>query len=77
MYEPDKKVGIAHQSRIDTDEEMHQRKLELLDRSSLHAVDSFFNVLRQRVSYFHRAGLSRSSGSFYNAFEPYRPDMVQ
>jgi len=33
--------------------------------------------MRQRVSYFHRAGLSRSSGSFYNAFQPYRPDMVQ
>lgn len=77
MYEPDKKVGIAHQRRIGTDEEIHQRKIELLDRSSLHAVDSFFNVLRQRVSYLHRAGMSRSSGSFYNAFQPYRPDMVQ
>lgn len=40
-------------------------------------MDSFFNVLRQRVSYFHRAGMSRSSGSFYNAFQPYRPEMVQ
>lgn len=29
------------------------------------------------MSYFHRAGLSRSSGSFYNAFQPYRSEMVQ
>lgn len=77
MYEPEKRVAVAHQRVIGTEEEMHDRHLELLDRSSLHAVDSFFNVMRQRVSYFHRAGLSRSSGSFYNAFQPYRPDMVQ
>lgn len=56
---------------------MQNRLLELLDRSSLHAVDSFFNVLRRRASYFHRAGLSRASQSHYNAFQPYRPDMVQ
>lgn len=77
MYEPLTSVGIAYQREIGTEEEMQNRLLELLDRSSLHAVDSFFNVLRQRVSYFHRAGLSRSSQSHYNVFQPYRPDMVQ
>jgi hypothetical protein len=40
-------------------------------------VDSFFNVMRSRVSFFHRAGLKRSSETFYNPFQPYRPDMVQ
>jgi hypothetical protein len=77
MYEPDRCVGIFHQRTAETDDEHHDRFLELLDRSSLHAVDSFFNVMRQRVSFFHRAGLQRSSESFYNAFQPYNPDMVQ
>jgi hypothetical protein len=77
MYEPEKRVGIGYQRSIGTRDDMEKRRLVLLDRSSLHAVDSFFNVLRQRVSYFHRAGMSRSSGSFYNAFQPYRPKMVQ
>lgn len=76
MYEPDKVVGIVYQRPIGTDDDRHRRQLELLDRSSLHAVDSAFNVLRQRVSYFHRAGMSPPSGSFYNAFQPYRPDMA-
>ncbi len=77
MYEPDRCVGILHQRATGTEEKDHERLLELLDRSSLHAVDSFFNVMRQRVSFFHRAGLSRSSESFYNPFQPYNPDMVQ
>lgn len=76
-YEPDRCVGIFYQRPIHDPEQDHQRTIELLDRSSLHSVDSFFNVMRQRVSFFHRAGLSRSSQSFYNAFQPYRPDMVQ
>jgi hypothetical protein len=33
--------------------------------------------MRSRVSFFHRPGLQRSSETFYNAFQPYRPDMVQ
>lgn len=77
MYEPSKKVGIAYQRPAGLPDEREERRLELLDRASLHAVDSFFNVLRQRVSFFHRAGKSRSSETFYNAFQPYRPDMVQ
>src|SRR5262245_140174 len=77
MYEPARKVGIFHQRPSNSEGEQNDRLNELLDRSSLHAVDSFFNVMRQRVSFFNRAGLQRSSGSHYNIFQPYRPDMVQ
>lgn len=77
MYEPDRCVGLFYQRAAETEEENHERLLELLDRSSLHAVDSFFNVMRQRVSFFHRPGHSRSSETFYNAFQPYKPAMVQ
>lgn len=77
MYEPNKRVGIAYQRPTGLPDELEKRRLDLLDRTSLHAVDSFFNALRQRVSYLHRPGMSRSSVSHYNAFQPYRPDMVQ
>jgi transposase-like protein len=77
MYEPGKRVGIVHQRSLSTPEKDEEHFITLLDRSSLHAVDSFFNFMRQRVSYLHRAGLSRSSKSFYNAFQPYRGDMLQ
>jgi hypothetical protein len=56
------------------DEEL--RRLYLLDRSSLHASDSFFAVLRKRVSFFDR-GRSQATRSAYSPFQPYRPDMVQ
>jgi transposase-like protein len=77
MYEPRKRVGIAYQRPEKTLGDTKSRKLELLARSSLHAVDSFFNVLRQRVSFLHRAGMSRSSQTFYNPFQAYRPGMIQ
>jgi hypothetical protein len=70
MYEPSRKVGIAYQRPAGLPDEWEEPRLELLDRASLHAVDSFFSVLRQRVSFFHRAGKSRSSETFYNAFQP-------
>ncbi len=77
MYEPDKCVGVIYQRPEGSTEDMEARHLTILDRSSLHAVDSFFNFTRQRVSFFHRPGMSRSSRTFYNAFQPYRADMVQ
>jgi len=77
MYEPQKVVGISYQRKIGTAADMEERRYELLARSSLHSVDSFFNVLRQRVSYLHRPGHSRSSETFYNAFQAYRPAMIQ
>jgi hypothetical protein len=77
MSEPDKHVGIAYQRTPGTPDEIEARRLDLLDRSSLHAVDSFFNVMRQRVSYLHRAGMSRTSNEHYNAFQPYQPSQLQ
>jgi hypothetical protein len=77
MYEPNKRVGIAHQRSGTLMDDPEQHRLDLLDRASLHAADSFFNVMRQRVSYLHRPGQSRSTGSHYNSFQPYRPDMLQ
>lgn len=74
MYEPNKEVGILYQRPLPTTEETEDRRLALLNRTSLHSVNSFFNVLRQRVSYFHRPGFSRSSGGHYGA---YNPEMVQ
>lgn len=44
------------------------RWLALLDRTSFHSVDSFFNVLRTRMSYFHRPGRPRSSGGHSGRF---------
>jgi hypothetical protein len=49
MYEPSKKVGVAYQRPAGLPDEREERRLELLDRASLHAVDSFSRVLRQRV----------------------------
>lgn len=77
MYEPQKRVGIYHQRPSSTSKQHEERFITLLDRSSLHAVDTFFNFTRQRVSYFHRPGVSRSSGVLYNQFQAYRPDMLQ
>jgi transposase-like protein len=77
MYEPHKIVGISHQRQEGAPAQMQERKFELLTRSSLHSVDSFFNVLRQRVSYLHRPGQSRSTDTFYNQFQAYRPAMIQ
>lgn len=77
MYEPNKVVGIVHQHRgIDADDD-GLVQLELLDRASLHSADSFFSVLRKRFSFFDRGGQSRSTGTHYNPFQPYRPEMVQ
>jgi hypothetical protein len=77
MYEPNKNVGIFYQRTRGTEDDIENRRLELLDRTSLHAVDSYFNVMRQRVSYLHRAGKSRASNEHYNAFQPYQPAMLQ
>ena len=48
MYEPMKRVGIAHQRRMSDETKRIDRWCELPANSSLHAVDSYFNVLRQR-----------------------------
>jgi transposase-like protein len=77
MYEPGKMVGIAFQ-RPDSDPERRARsRLRLLDRSSLHAVDTFFNFTRQRVWYLDRPGDSRSSGTRHNRTQPYQAAMLQ
>src|SRR3569833_693232 len=68
---------IAHQRRMSDEAKRSDRWCELLANSCLHAVDSYFNVLRQRVSYLHRPGFSRSSQNWYNAFQAYRPAMIQ
>jgi hypothetical protein len=77
MYEPDKMVGIVHQRRGLDAEDNQLLGLSLLDRSSLHSADSVFAVLRKRISYFDRGGMSRATGTHYHPFQPYRPDMVQ
>jgi hypothetical protein len=77
MYEPDKMVGIVHQRPGLDAEDDELLSLALLDRSSLHSADSFFAVLRKRISYFDRGGMSRATGTHYHAFQPYRPAMVQ
>lgn len=77
MYEPQKRVGIVHSRRMTTAEKQNDHWCELVANSSLHAVGSYFNVLRQRVSYLHRPGKSRSSSTWCNAFQAYRPGMIQ
>jgi hypothetical protein len=77
MFEPNKHVGIFYQRSAGLPDEIEDRRLDLLDRTSLHAVDSYFNVMRQRVSYLHRPGKSRATNEHYNAFQPYQPAMLQ
>jgi hypothetical protein len=77
IYESCQRVGILHQRPQPTPEEDRAHLVRLLDRSSLHATDTFFNHARSRVSYLDRRGESRSSGTHYNKFQPYRAEMLQ
>lgn len=77
IYEPRKRVGILHQRPQETSGEDRAHLVRLLDRSSLHATDTFFNHTRSRVSYLDRPGASRSTSTHYNKFQPYRAEQLQ
>lgn len=77
MYEPDKRVGIVHMRTKPTEEEAEQLRVRLITRSSLHGVDSWFNHIRNRLTYMIREGISRASGLHYDRRRPYRADMLQ
>jgi len=77
IYEPNKRVGIVVQRPPSPTGNAVDDRVRLLDRSSLHAVDTFFNFLHSRLAYLDRPGLSRSTGQHYNRVQPYRASALQ
>lgn len=74
MSEPEKAVCYLT-SRKDY-EETHMAHLYL--KASLHAVDSYFNQVRTRLSPLQRAKHSQSnSGRIWYGYQPYQPELVQ
>lgn len=73
MSEPEKAVCYLT-DRGDYDD-THLARLYL--KASLHAVDSYFNQVRTRLSPLQRATHSASSVRTWYGNQPYNPDMVQ
>lgn len=75
MYEPNKRVAVRVQ-RPGTEESVDGRYWTMVRRASLHGVDTFFNMLRNRVSMVARPGLSRSTKRLYSNKQTYRPEIA-
>ena len=74
MSEPEKAVCYLT-NRNDYDE---TRMANLYLKASLHAVDSYFNQVRTRLSPLQRAKHSQSnSGRTWYGYQPYKPEIVQ
>lgn len=74
MSEPEK--AVCYLTPRNDYEESHLAHLYL--KASLHAVDSYFNQVRTRISPLQRAKHSQSnSGRTWYGYQPYKPEMVQ
>lgn len=74
MSEPEKAVCYLT-NRNDYDE---QHMARLYEMASLHAVDSYFNQVRTRISCLSRArGSASNVGRKWYGYQPYNPDIVQ
>jgi hypothetical protein len=73
MSEPEKAICYLT-DRGDYDKE-HLARLYL--KGSLHAVDSYFNQVRTRISPLQRANHSQSAGRTWYENQPYDPRLVQ
>lgn len=76
-YEPYKKVGVIHIPSTGNAAQDADRLAETLDRCSLHAVDSFFSFLRNRISYAKRPGSTTASPRAWYQTAAYNPENVQ
>jgi transposase-like protein len=73
MGEPEKAVACL--TNIDSYDTEH--KAWLYNKASLHAVDSFFNQIRRRLSLLERPIRSKSNkGRVWNGYSPYDPGNV-
>ncbi len=73
MGEPEKAVACL--TNIDSYDTEH--KACLYNKASLHAVDSFFNQIRRRLSLLERPIRSKSNkGRVWNGYSPYDPGNV-
>lgn len=74
MSEPEKAICLLTPDRGYSE----RRMATLYLKASLHAVDSYFNQIRTRLSPLQRGGRSQSAnGSTWYGYQPYKPEMVQ
>lgn len=74
MSEPEKAVCYLT-NRSDYDE---QHMARLYEMASLHAIDSYFNQIRTRISCLNRPKSSASNvGRRWTGYQPYSPEIVQ
>ena len=77
MYEPEK--AVAHLTPRKTDYEPSNRDhlARMFNRASMHALDSFFDSVRYRLSPLRRAHISQSNkGKTYAGYGAYNPDLI-
>lgn len=76
VYEPAKEVGIMCLPHGPDHPDPEAEATDLLDLSSLHGVDSYFSMLRNKISYLSRPGTTQSA-RVWHAKAAYSGERVQ
>lgn len=72
MYEPEKMVRMF----TDLGDYDEEHMINLYRKASLHGVDGFFKIARDKVKMFSRDAVSSNTGNKWYGYSPYRVDMI-
>ncbi|WP_371373468.1 hypothetical protein [Thalassotalea aquiviva] len=72
MYEPQKMVRMF----TDLGDYSEEHMINLYHKASLHGVEGFFKVARDKIRMFSRDSTSASTNNKWYGFSPYRVDMI-
>ena len=72
MYEPEKMIRMF----TDLGDYDEDHMINLYRKASLHGVDGFFKIARDKVKMFSRDTVSANTGNRWYGYSPYRADMI-